>query len=290
MPTLSSDTTTQVSENNWNETDALNGTALLIVEGGAKKVISIVLPLICCIVFVIILIIFLAKKYKEKAKFKNHIESQVTYDLEEDFDNTKTGDVGQGFSHSDTIAVVAENLNSDSRIRSEQETDLNNTSLTLEEVLRLERSAAQLFSGNGKGLSNVGNNRKLISGNGSGTNFPQEHAQMSGSGKGLSCDEKKKKLISGNGSGANFAKEHALLKGSAQPEMGEGRAIKDPKHLWLGMKATNQVNQIVSEKEVKHHEKHTTLLDDIPVIEEIPIVADEQDDVEEIKTKTKQSR
>ena len=320
VPTLSSDTTTQVSENNWNETDALNGTALLIVEGGAKKVISIVLPLICCIVFVIILIIFLAKKYKEKAKFKNHIESQVTYDLEEDFDNTKTGDLGQGFSHGDTIAVVAENLNSDNRIRSEQETDLNNTSLTLEEVLRLERSAAQLFSGNGKGLSNVGNNRKLISGNGSGTNFPQEHAQMngsgkglscfekkklisgngsgtnfpqehaqmSGSGKGLSCDEKKKKLISGNGSEANFAKEHVLLKGSAQPEMGEGRAIKDPKPVAWD-ESNKSSDQIVSEKEVKHHEKHTTLLDDIPVIEEIPIVADEQDDVEEIKTKTKQS-
>ena len=94
---------------------------LLIIEGSTKKVISIVLPLIGCIVFGIILIIFLAKKYKKKTKFKNHIESQVTYDLEDDFDNTKTGDLGQEFSHGDTIAVVAENLNSDNRRRFEQE-------------------------------------------------------------------------------------------------------------------------------------------------------------------------
>ena len=287
VPTLSSDTTTQVSENNWNETDALNGTAILIIERSTKKVISIILPLICCIIFGIILIIFLAKKYKKKTKFKNHIESQVTYELEDDFDNTKTGDLGQGFSHGDTIAVVAENLNSDNRRKSEQEMVLYNTSLTLDQVLRLEGSVAQAFSGNGKGLSKVRNN-KLISGNGSGTNFPPEHAQMNESEKALSCGEKKKKLISGNGSGANFPQEHALLKGPRLPEMEERRAVKDPKPMaWDESKKSS--DQIVSEKEVKHHEKHTTLLDDIPDNEEIPIVADEQDDVEEIITKTKQS-
>ena len=229
----------------------------------------------------------MAKKYKKKTKFKNHIESQVTYELEDDFDNTKTGDLGQGFSHGDTIAVVAENLNSDNRRKSEQETVLYSTSLTLDQVLRLEGSVAQAFSGNGKGLSKVRNN-KLISGNGSGTNFPPEHAQMNESEKALSCGEKKKKLISGNGSGANFPQEHALLKGPGLPEMEERRAVKDPKPMaWDESKKSS--DQIVSEKEVKHHEKHTTLLDDIPDNEEIPIVADEQDDVEEIITKTKQS-
>ena len=310
VPTLSSDTATEVAENNWNETDALNGTAFLIVEGSTKKVISIVLPLICCIVFVIILIIFLAKKYKKKTKFRNHIESQVTYDLEEDCDNTKAGDLGQGFSHGDTIAVVAENLKSDNRRRSEQE-----------KVLSLEGSVAQVFSGNGQGLSNVGNNKKLISGNGSGTNFLQEHAQMNESGKrlscrknkkklvsgngiwancphtlmnesgnGLLCDEKKKKLVSGNGSGEDIPKEHAQMNGSGLLGTEEGKPIKDPKPVAWD-ESNKSSNQIASKKEylkVMHHEKHATLLDDIPDLDEIPVVADEHD-IEEIKTKLKQA-
>ena len=271
------DATTQIAENNFNETDVLNRTNILIVEGSTKRVVSIVLPLICCFVFVMILIIFLAKKYKMKTRFKNHIESQVTYDLEEDFDNANEGDLDPEFSHGDNTAVVAEHWKPDNRgrKRSKPEMVLNNTSLTIEEATRLEGSTAEVFSGNGKGLSyNNNNKKKFISENGNGANSPQEHTEMNQPGKGLSCDENKQKLMSENRSGANTPKEHPLMNRSVA---------------WDGSNKLG--DRIINEKdssEMKRHENHTTFSDDVQDIEEIPVVADEQE-IEEIETKAKQA-
>ena len=270
------DATTQIAENNFNETDVVNRTTILIVEGSTKKVISIVLPLVCCIVFVIILIIFLAKKYKKKTKFKNHIESQVTYDLKEDFDNSNAGDLGQEFLHGDTTAVVTENLNLDTsrRRRSKQEMVLDNTSLTTEKAGRSGGSAPQVFSGNGKGLSCKDNEKKFISGNGSGANSPQEQTEMNKPRKGLSCDEMKQILTSRNGIEANFAQDYPLMNRSVAWDESN--------------KSSDEIENGKESPVVKRHDKHTKFSDDVQNIDKIPVVADEQE-VEEIETKTKQA-
>ena len=186
---------------------------------------------------------------RKKTKFKNHIESQVTYDLEDDFDNTNESDLGQKFSHGDTTAVVVENLNPGNRRtnRSKQEMVLDNTSLTMEIAGRLERSTAEVFSGNGKGLSCKDSKKKFISGNGSGANSRQEHTGMNQPGKGLSYDENKQKLMSENRSGANSPQEHPLMNRSVAWDESNNKSS----------------DQIMSEKEspeVKRHEKTYNIL------------------------------
>ena len=142
-------TTTIDFEQFWNGTDSLNGTASLVVHESTRKIISIIVPLICIVIIAIILVILFAKKYKKKAKLKCHIESQISYNLDDELvfgDKTK-GDIERPFSGSDEIEVVAETLHNRRQYTTETE--------TYSSVVKNDKTelTAEMFSGNGKGLS-----------------------------------------------------------------------------------------------------------------------------------------
>ena len=181
--------------NHWDGTDRWNGSggpANLVVKGGTK-IVPIVVPLICCLILAVVVIICLAKKYKKKQKLKSHLESQMSYDLEEDLfeEKKKSGEIGQKFPRNDTIAVVVENLNAESTKK-----NLNGNSSEYEENDKGDMDCqgghlvksfsgnghlVKTFSGNGAGLAREEPEKRLISGNGSGTNFLTEDVQTNSS-------------------------------------------------------------------------------------------------------------